>query len=666
LARAAEKLTHKEQEERDPFVDLMSPLAAGLERNWKILLGAGGAVLLVAFSVAIGFTVSAHRSDRAAQALGVALETARKPVEVPPAGTKPPAVKDEDSFPSETDKEQTLAKGLEEVLSRYPGTVAARTATLGLGDARYRLGKFAEAGESYGQYLKLAPPEDTLRALAWIGKAYAELGQHKGDEALAATRHLRPRRASAATSGSGRRARSPRSWGGSPMRGRLSNSSKPNSPTRASARKPSSGSPPLEMLRSLPLRSSLLRLLIRPLRRAPAMARPDLRASSGGGWLLLGILALIGCGAPPAGVSLLSRYPALRPDGTAFKVEWRTFVDSDLNAVAPVGLEMLRWSSEESSGPTFVTEPDEEIVVGSSDGVVTAFSTQGKALWKFRTGGAITSRLTNQDGRVYVGSSDGLLYALDAADGTQIWVYDTGEELGSAPIPSGDAILVASRHDTVFCVEAATGHWRWHYRRTNNRQFTIRGVAAPRPVGELVIAGFSDGTIVALQRKDGTVKWQHTLPVGEQFADADGDPQTASLESGRVYVASYTGGVAALSLDSGSLIWRQPLPEATCLLLHGNQVFAGAVGRLISVAASDGHLLWDRTTGDVSAHHLQVVNGMLLVPTAGPLLFLDPRTGKAFGHSFNPGRGITGAPVASGRYLYALSNAGWLYGLKLQ
>jgi TolA-binding protein len=190
LARAAEKLTHKEAEERDPFVDLMSPLAAGLEKNWKILIGAGGAVLLVAFSVAIGFTVSAHRSDKAAQALGVALEAARKPVEAPPAGTQPPATKDEDSFPSETEKEQALAKGFEEVVSHYPGTVAARTASLGLGDARYRLGKFAEANESYGQYLKLAPPDDTLRALAWIGQAYADLGQNKGDEALAATRHL--------------------------------------------------------------------------------------------------------------------------------------------------------------------------------------------------------------------------------------------------------------------------------------------------------------------------------------------------------------------------------------------------------------------------------------------------------------------------------------------
>jgi len=190
LARAAEKLTHKEQQETDPFVGLMSPLADGLQRNWRILIGVSGVILLVAFAVAIGLTVSAHRSDKAADALGVALEAARKPVEVPPAGTLPPAVKDEESFPSETEKEQALAKGFEGVVSSFPGTVAARTAVLGLGDARYRLGKFAEANESYGEYLKLAPPEDTLRALAWIGEAYAALGQNKGDEALAATRHL--------------------------------------------------------------------------------------------------------------------------------------------------------------------------------------------------------------------------------------------------------------------------------------------------------------------------------------------------------------------------------------------------------------------------------------------------------------------------------------------
>jgi hypothetical protein len=106
--------------------------------------------------------------------------------------------------------------------------------------------------------------------------------------------------------------------------------------------------------------------------------------------------------------------------------------------------------------------------------------------------------------------------------------------------------------------------------------------------------------------------------------------------------------------------------EATTLVLYQGQVFAGAVGRLISVAASDGHVIWNRGTGDVTAHSLQIINGMLVVPTSGPLLFLDPRTGLPLGRSFNPGRGMTAAPAGAGRHLYALSNAGWLYGLKLQ
>jgi TolA-binding protein len=196
LARAAEKLAHKDTHETDPFVGLMSPLAEGLERNWKWLLGTGGAVLLAAFAVAIGLTLSARRNESAAQRLGEALIAAGKPVEPPAPEAKAPEkpgtkeTKESDSFASETEKQEAIAKGLEEVVNKYPTTGSARTALLGLGDARYRLGKFAPAEESYRRYLKESPPEDTLRAFAWIGEAYAVLGQGKGDDALAAARHL--------------------------------------------------------------------------------------------------------------------------------------------------------------------------------------------------------------------------------------------------------------------------------------------------------------------------------------------------------------------------------------------------------------------------------------------------------------------------------------------
>jgi outer membrane protein assembly factor BamB len=389
------------------------------------------------------------------------------------------------------------------------------------------------------------------------------------------------------------------------------------------------------------------------------MRDPELTPRLGG--RCLGVLVLVGCGVPPAGLRLLSRDPS-RSEGSVYRVEWRSQVTSDHHMVAPLGWEMLRWASEETSGPTFVADP-EEVVVGSTDGRVTAFSASGTRRWTFQTGGAITANLANQDGRIYVGSSDGSLTALDAATGRLVWSYDTGEELGSTPVASADAILVATRQDTVFCLEAATGRWRWHHRRSNSREFTIRGVATPRVVEGVAVAGYSGGTVVALRIQDGSVKWQHSLPAGEQFADADGDPQ---IEAGRVYVASYHGGIAALRLETGTMLWRHPLPEATNLLFHRGQLFVGSAGHMTSLASIDGHLLWEHATGDVSPHGLELVAGLLVVPTDGPLLFLDPGSGRLLGRGFNPGRGVTAAPAIGGRSLFALSNAGWLYGLKLQ
>ena len=37
------------------------------------------------------------------------------------------------------------------------------------------------------------------------------------------------------------------------------------------------------------------------------------------------------------------------------------------------------------------------------------------------------------EGKLFVGSSDGFLYALDASSGKQIWKYETGEKILGAP-----------------------------------------------------------------------------------------------------------------------------------------------------------------------------------------------------------------------------------------
>ncbi len=186
MARAAEKLDRHDLKGEDAFVEMMTPLAEGLEKNWRYVAIAVGVALTAAIAVAVGLSISSSHRERAARALGAALADVNKPV----VGEEGAAEKTADSFSSEQEKQRALAKALEAVVVGKAGTRAAETALLSLGDAQYRLGQFDDALASYRKFLGDASPEDTLRAFAMQGEAFALLGAGKGDDALAAAKRL--------------------------------------------------------------------------------------------------------------------------------------------------------------------------------------------------------------------------------------------------------------------------------------------------------------------------------------------------------------------------------------------------------------------------------------------------------------------------------------------
>jgi outer membrane protein assembly factor BamB len=54
-------------------------------------------------------------------------------------------------------------------------------------------------------------------------------------------------------------------------------------------------------------------------------------------------------------------------------------------------------------------------------------------------------------GRVYVGSSDGRLYVLDAASGQKRWEFDTGSALTASPAISAGRVVIGSTDGVLYC-----------------------------------------------------------------------------------------------------------------------------------------------------------------------------------------------------------------------
>ena len=88
----------------------------------------------------------------------------------------------------------------------------------------------------------------------------------------------------------------------------------------------------------------------------------------------------------------------------------------------------------------------------------------GAELWTANIGGNSTSTPAVHDGKVFIGSDDGRLYCLDAANaGAVLWNFPTGNSVWSSPAVADGKVYFGSLDHTVYCVDELTGGLVWKY-----------------------------------------------------------------------------------------------------------------------------------------------------------------------------------------------------------
>jgi outer membrane protein assembly factor BamB len=117
--------------------------------------------------------------------------------------------------------------------------------------------------------------------------------------------------------------------------------------------------------------------------------------------------------------------------------------DGRLYAINPKGI--IQWSfltnSRIDSSPSI--GDDGTVYFGSNEGILYALDSnnKGKLKWKYVIGSRIHSTPSiSRDGIIYVGAKDGRLYAVNS-DGTLKWSYDTGDAITSSATISSDGIV---------------------------------------------------------------------------------------------------------------------------------------------------------------------------------------------------------------------------------
>lgn len=307
-----------------------------------------------------------------------------------------------------------------------------------------------------------------------------------------------------------------------------------------------------------------------------------------------------------------------------------------------------------------------DLLVGASNGwVYRIVASTGEILWSAPVGGRVDAAGAMANNQVFIGNSDGEVVSLNWRDGTELWRFSARGSVDSTPAVGQGRVFVTDSDDVLYAIDAQSGELLWDYQREAPEFFTILGGGQPLPRDGQVFCGFADGVLVALNAETGDLVWEVYLGGDSgEFGDID---VPLILRGETMIASSHGGGVYAVEVSTGALLWRAPIESVVGLVEEGEQIFgATASGQVFSLNGRDGSRLWRfQLPDEVAPMGLSSTGRFLAVPTSrGPLYLFETADGKpAF--KWGPSSGFQSAPVFDEARGYVLSNQGYLYGFGL-
>jgi outer membrane protein assembly factor BamB len=182
-----------------------------------------------------------------------------------------------------------------------------------------------------------------------------------------------------------------------------------------------------------------------------------------------------------------------------------------------------------------------------------------KVKWMFKTNGPVRAGAAIAENRIFFGSTDGFLYAVNKENGDLAWKYATGGALTGTPTVAGNSVFVNSRDGHLYHLDAETGKVVWKYKMQPELPDMHAGwdyfMPAPSVAGDMVLTGAGDGFLYVLGIQSGLLKWK--------FRTSGRIRATALVEHGKVYQPSNDGYVYILDAGSGKLQWKFETTGAT-------------------------------------------------------------------------------------------------------
>jgi outer membrane protein assembly factor BamB len=200
------------------------------------------------------------------------------------------------------------------------------------------------------------------------------------------------------------------------------------------------------------------------------------------------------------------------------------------------------------------------VFFGSQNGTVYALDAHnGNVVWVYHAGGSVKASPTLSDGVLYFGDYSGHVQALSERTGRRLWDSGSGGALlGSGTFYSTAAVMygrvfLGNTDGRVYAYDAFTGRLDWAV-QTGAYVYASPAIANAPGLGPTVYAGSYDGTFYALNARSGHVEWRFH-PGGRISGSATIVGRVvyfADLASHRTYGLGISTGRVVFEMNTGS------------------------------------------------------------------------------------------------------------------
>ncbi|MGP1947646.1 MAG: outer membrane protein assembly factor BamB [Arsenophonus sp. NC-PG7-MAG3] len=283
----------------------------------------------------------------------------------------------------------------------------------------------------------------------------------------------------------------------------------------------------------------------------------------------------------------------------------------------------------------------------------------------------LSSGLTVSGDKLYLGTENGKVIALNKTNGKIEWETDVSGEALSQPVVSDGLILIHTSNGVLQALDPQTGENKWSI-NLDTSTLSIRGKSSPATAYGVAIVGSAGGRITAIILDQGRIAWQQYISQIRGATEIDrlhdvNITPVIDTNSNTIFAIAYNGNLVAIDIRSSQIIWKRDLGTVNDIILANDIIYlVDQNDRVLAVHKKDGIISW---TQDALLHRNLtapiIYDDYLVVGDGeGYLHWLDTKDGHFVAQNKIDSLGLRSHPIIANDKLLIQAKNGTIYLIK--